>query len=295
VLSVAPASRARSRSTPPRPLRPGPSTPVRCAHLRSGRTVRGALAVAVLLAAALPTAAPAAERAVPALSGPVVDDAGLLGAGDRRRLEALCQAAWELPADRRVQLQYLIVKTLDGEDVEGYAVRVFEKWQLGARGKDNGVLLVVAKDDRKIRIETGYGNEGALTDALSGRIIRGAIAPAFREGRFGDGLYDAGVQILSALGALPQGAGQRGAARPQPGIHLGTSLLILLFILFMLGRMFTGFGPRRRRFYGGGFGGPWGGGWGGGGGFGGFGGGGGGGSWGGGGGRSGGGGASGGW
>ncbi|MFL5171562.1 MAG: TPM domain-containing protein, partial [Microvirga sp.] len=101
-----------------------------------------ALAVAVLLAAALPTATPAAERAVPALTGPVVDEAGLLGAGDRRRLEALSQAAWQLPEDRRVQLQYLIVKTLDGEDIEGYAVRVFEKWQLGARGKDNGVLLV---------------------------------------------------------------------------------------------------------------------------------------------------------
>jgi uncharacterized protein len=249
--------------------------------------------IAALLVLAAPPAS-AADRAVPALTGPVVDEAGLLGAGDRRRLEELCQVAWGLPADRRVQLQYLVVKTLDGEDIEGYAVRVFERWQLGARGKDNGVLVVVAKDDRKVRIETGYGNEGALTDALTGRIIRGSIAPAFREGRFGDGLYDAGVQVLSALGALPEGSPARRRARSPPGIHLGTSLLILLFILFMLGRMFTGFGPRRRRFFGG-SGGPRGGGWGGGGGFGGFGGGGGGGSWGGGGGRSGGGGASGGW
>ncbi len=250
------------------------------------------------LALSLPVApVHAADRAVPALTGPVVDEAGLLSAGDRRRLEALSRAAWELPADRRVQLQYLVVRSLDGEDVEGFATRVFERWQLGARGKDNGVLVLVSKDDRRVRIETGYGNEGALTDAQAGRIIRATVTPAFREGRFGDGLYDAGVQILSALGALPEGSVARRAARPHPSIGLGTSALLLFLVLFVVGRMFTSFGPRRRRWYGG-FGGPWGGGWGGGlggGGFGGGGFGGGGGSWGGGGGRSGGGGASGGW
>jgi uncharacterized protein len=193
----------------------------------------------------------------------VVDEAGLLSSGDRRRLEALSRAAWELPADRRVQLQYLVVRSLDGEDIERYAVRVFERWQLGEKGRDNGVLVVVVKDDRRVRIETGYGNEGALTDALAGRIIRGAIAPAFREGRFGDGLYDAGVQILSALGALPAGSAARRAARPHAVVGLGTSLLLLLVLLAVAARMFTGFGPRRRRWYGA-FPGTWGGGLGGG-------------------------------
>jgi uncharacterized protein len=254
------------------------------------------LAAAVL--ALSPLRGRAAEQAVPTLTGPVVDEAGILSVGDRRRLAALCRAAWELPADRRVQLQYLVVRSLEGEDIERYAVRVFERWQLGEKGRDNGVLVVVAQDDRRVRIETGYGNEGALTDALAGRIIRGAIAPAFREGRFGDGLYDAGVQILSALGALPAGSLARRAARPHPVVGLGTTLLLLLVLVAVAGRMFTGFGPRRRR-WSSGWGAPWGGGWGGssGGGFGGGGGwsGGGGGSWGGGGGRSGGGGASGGW
>ena len=240
------------------------------------------LALALLLAAG-----PAAARDVPALTGPVVDEAGLLDAGARRRLEALSRAAWEQPAEHRVQLQYLLVRSLEGEDVEGFAVRAFQAWQLGEKGKDNGVLVVVARDDRKVRIETGYGGEGALTDAQAGRIIRNTVAPAFREGRYGDGLYQAGVQILSALGALPQETGRR-MARPEPLHGLGTLVLVALIVLFTLGRMFSGFGPRRRRFFGG-FGGPWGGGWGGGG----FGGGGGG--WGGGGGRSGGGGASGGW
>ncbi|HEX7487914.1 MAG TPA: TPM domain-containing protein [Anaeromyxobacteraceae bacterium] len=225
------------------------------------------------------------------MTGPVVDEAGLLDAAEVRRLEGLSRAAWGQPAEHRAQLQYLILKSLQGEDVEGFAVRAFQTWQLGEKGRDNGVLVVVARDDRKIRIETGYGNEGGLTDAQSGRIIRGTIAPAFQSGRYGQGLFDAGVQILSALGALPQDAGRR-LAQPSRRQGAGTGVIVGLLALFLLARMiFSGFGPRRR---GGFFGGPFGGGWGGGGGFGGFGGGGGGG-WGGGGGRSGGGGASGGW
>ena len=254
-----------------------------------GRGIMRLAAVSLALAAA----APARAREVPALSGPVVDEAGLLSTGDRRRLEALCRAAWAEPADRRVQLQYLVVRSLEGEDIEGFAVRVFEAWKLGERGRDNGVLVVVSRDDRRVRIETGYGNEGALTDALTGRIIRNTIAPAFRQQRHGAGLLDAGVQVLSALGALPQGSdAARHAARPSKPFRFGTVLLMLLVALGVLGRMFTGFGPHRRFGYGGG---PFGGGWGGGGG-GSFGGGlGSGGGWSGGGGSSGGGGASGSW
>ncbi len=252
--------------------------------------IRLASAAAALLFAA--ASAPGVARDVPELTGPVVDEAGLLDARDRQRLESLCRAAWAQPADRRAQLQYLLVRSLDGDDVEGFAVRAFEAWKLGEKGKDNGILVVVSREDRKVRIETGYGNEGALTDAQAGRIIRGTIAPAFREGRYGDGLYQAGVQILSALGALPQGVNGRQAARPTPVRGFGTVGVLALVVFALFIRMLTGFGPRRRRFLGGGWGGPWGGGWSGGGG---WGGGGGGGSWGGGGGRSGGGGASGGW
>ena len=226
-------------------------------------------------------ALPARARDVPALTGPVVDEAGLLDTGDRRRLEALARAAWEQGGEHRVQLQYLLVKSLQGEDVEGFAVRAFQAWKLGEKGKDNGVLVVVSQEDHKVRIETGYGNEGALTDAQAGRIIRNVIAPAFREGRYGDGLTQAGVQILSALGALPQGTARR-AVQPNLVHGLGTAALMALLMLFVVGRMFiSGFGPRRGRWFGG-MGGPFGGGGFGGGGFGG-------------GGRSGGGGASGGW
>jgi uncharacterized protein len=225
----------------------------------------------------------------------VVDEAGLLDTGDRRRLEALSRAAWEQAAEHRAQLQYLLMRSLGGDDIDGFAVRVFEAWKLGEKGKDNGILVVVALEDRKVRIETGYGNEGALTDAQAGRIVRSTIAPAFREKRYGEGLYQAGVQVLSALGSLPQGIGPRQTARPQRIRGFGAVAVVALVMVALFARMLTGFGPRRRRFGSSGWGGPWGGGLGGGGwGSGGLGGGGGG-SWGGGGGSSGGGGASGSW
>ncbi len=259
------------------------STDPRASRWKRADTPALALAVALLIPGI------AAGRAVPPLTGPVVDEAGLLSSGEAQLLDALSRAAWNQPAEKRVQLQYLLVKTLDGDPIEDFADRAFQQWKLGEKGKDNGVLLVVASGDRKVRIETGYGNEGALTDAQAGRIIRNTIAPAFRQGRYAAGLQQAGVDILAALGALPENIRQRPAARAERGIHLSSLLLVALVVFALLARVLTGFGPRRRRFLGG-MGGPFIGGWGGGG----FGGGGGGG-WGGGGGSSGGGGASGSW
>jgi uncharacterized protein len=252
-------------------------------------------AAALALAAALPAAA---QRAVPALTGPVVDEAGLLDARSARRLEDLCRAARAQEGGGGVQLQYLIVPSLEGEAIESLSIRVAERWKIGSKGKDNGVLVVVAVQERAIRIEVGAGIEGGLTDAQAGRIIRGTIAPAFRERRYGEGLHAAGQQILAALGALPPGVaqGERPAAREVPVPGLGPIIVFLLslgspFILFLIvaliifARIFRG--PRGR----GGWGGWSGGGLGGGGGFGG----GGGGGWSGGGGGFSGGGASGSW
>jgi uncharacterized protein len=208
-----------------------------------------------------------------------VDAAGLLDRAAARRLEALSRAARAVEGGQGVQLQYLVVRSLDGEPIEDYSIRVAEAWRIGTKGKDNGVLVTVAVEDRRVRIEVGGGLEGALTDVQASRIIRGTIQPEFREGRFGDGLYDAGVQILSALGSLPPDVRQ-GARRPRP---VGVAppffgLLVVLFVIAtILGNIFRGFGPRRSRhlwwgggpWMGGGGGGSWGGGggsWGGGGG-----------------------------
>jgi uncharacterized protein len=258
-----------------------------------------ALGLAVLALGAALAVAPgraAALAAVPPLTGPVVDRAGLLPPADQRRLEALARAA-RGSAGTGVQLQYLVVPSLEGEPIEDFSIRVAEAWKLGTREADNGVLVTVAVQDRAVRIEVGGGLEGGLTDAQSSRIVRGTIVPAFQAGRYGDGLYDAGVQVLGALGALPSGV-EPTQRRVQPQARFSALGLLGLFVLVFVLRVLTGFGRRRRRhlWWGGG---PFlgGGGFGGRGGFGGFGGfgGGGGGGWSGGGGGFSGGGASGRW
>jgi uncharacterized protein len=254
--------------------------------------------VRALLLAALLLAAPSLGLAlgVPALTGPVVDEAGVLSSADLRRLDGLARAAREVEGRRGVQLQYLLVRGLDGDSLEDFSIRVAEAWKLGDATRDNGVLIVVAVADRKVRIEVGNGIEGGLTDAQSARIIRTAIGPAFRAGRYGDGLYQAGVEVLQTLGALPEGIRAAPARAGKVGSRFGGLLMAALVVLFIIIRAVFGFGfgGGRRGFRGGG----WGGGGFGGGGFGGFGGGGssgGGGSWGGGGGGFSGGGASGSW
>lgn len=254
------------------------------------RAVTAAAALALALAAA------GAETPIPPLTGPVVDAAGLLDRGSVRRLEALARAARAAEGGQGVQLQYLVVRSLEGAPIEDYSIRVAEAWKIGTRGKDNGVLVTVAVEDRAVRIEVGGGLEGGLTDVQASRIVRGTVVPAFRAGRYGEGLYDAGVQILSALGALPadvrESARGRGRGRGVTGLPpLAGAAIALFVILSIVGNVLRGFGPRRRRhlWWGGG---PWtGGGFGGGG----WGGGGGGGGWSGGGGGFSGGGASGRW
>jgi len=255
------------------------------------------LALALGMGAALLAAAPGrALIPVPPLTGPVVDLAGVIDRGDQARLEALCRAARQQKGGQGVQLQFLTVPSLEGEPIADLSIRVAEAWKIGTKGADNGVLVTVSRDDRTVRIEVGGGLEGELTDVQSRRIIQDTIVPAFRAGRFGEGLYDAGVQILGALGSLPSNVAA--PPRSRPAVHFSSLGIVFFVILFILVRIFSGFGFRRRRSLWGlpwilmGGGSPWrgGSGWGGWGG-----GGGGGGSWGGGGGGFSGGGASGRW
>jgi len=228
-----------------------------------------------------------AQAAIPPLTGPVVDVAGLLDGASKGRLDALARAARAAEGGQGVQLQFLVVRSLEGEPIEDYSIRVAEAWRVGTKGKDNGVLVTVAVEDRAVRIEVGGGLEGGLTDVQSSRIIRNTIVPAFRAERYGDGLHDAGVQILGALGALPSGVRERGGGRGVTGMPSGFGALFpILLVFWIVGGVLRGFGRRRRSSLW--WGGPWLGG--GGGGFGG-----GGGSWGGGGGGFSGGGASGRW
>lgn len=240
--------------------------------------------------------AEAAEIPVPTLTRYATDMTVTLTAN---QVVMLNQKLEKFDQETSTQILILMIPTLPGTSVEDYALRVAEKNKIGREGKDNGVLLLVAKDDRKIRIEVGYGLEGALPDALSGTIIRREIGPKFREGDFFGGL-NAGVEAIMLATKGEYKADPKGK---DPKFNLMT-LLIILFVIFIISRMFMS----RRKYFGGGggksFPGPWigfppSGGWSGGrrsGGFGGgFGGGGGGGGFSGGGGSFGGGGASGSW
>jgi uncharacterized protein len=148
---------------------------------------------AAALAAALLGPAPAGgEVAVPKLAARVTDLTGTLDAGQRAGLEARL-AAFE--AKKGSQIAVLLVPSTQPETIEQYSIRVVDQWKLGRKGIDDGALLLVAKDDRKLRIEVGRGLEGAVPDALANRIIAEHITPRFKEGDFYGGI-NAGVDRL---------------------------------------------------------------------------------------------------
>ncbi|MDH1192409.1 TPM domain-containing protein [Stenotrophomonas sp. GD03958] len=136
-----------------------------------------------------------AEAAIPALDDPVMDTANALSASTRATLR---EQALQLQARKGAQLQVLVVPSVGDDGIEAYAQRVFEQWQLGRAGVDDGVLLLVAVQDRRVRIQTGYGLEGTIPDAYAARIIDKAIVPRLREGDLDQGLLD-GSKVLVAL------------------------------------------------------------------------------------------------
>jgi uncharacterized protein len=139
---------------------------------------------------------------IPPLSARVTDLTATLSADQRSQLEARL-AAFE--KEKGAQIAVLIVPTVKPEAIEQYSIRVVEQWKLGRKGVDDGVLLLIAKQDKKLRIEVGYGLEGALNDATARRIIAESITPRFKEGKFYEGI-NAGVErIVAVIGgeALP--------------------------------------------------------------------------------------------
>lgn len=182
--------------------------------------------------------------AVPKLTGPVVDVAGVLSRSDHAKISA---SLLQFQRVHGPQLQVLVVPSLEGESIEGYSIQVVDKWKLGAEGVDNGVLLLVATGDRKVRIEVGRGLEGDLTDALAGRIIRAGIIPFFKRGQIGAGVLVGLNMIAESLGGKLEGAPEprMRQARRGGGLNLG---YLLFLAIFLIGPRLLG---RRRR---GGFG-----------------------------------------
>lgn len=141
---------------------------------------------------ALLSGALCAQVPVPPLSGHVVDQTRTLTAEQKQTLEQILS---ELESRKGSQLAVLLVPSTQPETIEQYALRVAERWQLGRKKVDDGAILLVAKNDRSVRIEVGYGLEGALNDATSKRIIEEVITPRFRQQDFAGGLQ-AGVQRM---------------------------------------------------------------------------------------------------
>jgi uncharacterized protein len=163
--------------------------------LPSGWSPRG-IALAALALMLLLAAAPAGAVTYPALTGRVVDQANIISATARGALEA---KSAELESKSGIQLVVATVRSLEGQEIEPYANGLFRTWQLGEKNSNNGVLLLVAPNERRVRIEVGYGLEGTLTDALSKVIITNAITPRFKAGDFSDGITRGVDDIITAL------------------------------------------------------------------------------------------------
>ncbi|MDT3734677.1 MAG: TPM domain-containing protein [Denitratisoma sp.] len=180
---------------------------------------------------------------VPYLSGRVVDNAEILGAETKLKLAEQLKAH---EAETGNQIAVLTVPSLEGESVESYAEQVFNAWKLGQKGKDNGVLVLVAPDDRRMRIEVGYGLEGTLTDVAASRIVRNVMTPRFKEGNFDAGVAEGVAAVIGQLtGAEAPPAEAPPAAEAKsdnffdgPDLSLTERILIGAFIFGIIG-LFT--------------------------------------------------------
>ena len=204
----------------------------------------------VLLASAL---VQAAEPEFPPLTGRVNDRAGLLSERDERELEA---ALARFEAETTNQIVVVTVETLQGLPIEDYGYQLGRHWGIGQAGKDNGALLIVAPEEREVRIEVGYGLEGELTDAQSRTIIETQILPHFRQGDFAAGIKAGVAAMIETLGgsydpALPPVQVRDSERAPSP-FPLAVALPIIMIII--LNRLF-GRRPRRGGRYRG-YGGP---------------------------------------
>ena len=190
---------------------------------------------AVLALLLLPLLLHAAE--VPTLKRHVTDLTGTLSAQQVDRLDSQLVA---LEKAKGAQVVVLMVGSTQPQNIEGYSLAVAEANKVGRKGVDDGVLMLIAKDDRQVRIEVGYGLEGAIPDAATARIIREYIAPKFRNGDYAGGIDDAVGALTQLINGEPlpppvQGAPQRHHG-PAPGHYLMIAVFVAIFLRAVFGR-----------------------------------------------------------
>lgn len=171
----------------------------------------------------------AAQESFPALTGRVVDQAGMLDTQVEVQLTRMLAGHEQATGE---QVVVVTIPGLGGRSIEEYGVELGRHWGIGQRGEDNGALLIIAQEDRRLRIEVGYGLEDRLTDAQAAMIINGIITPAFRQGQFQQGILRGTEAMIQVLGGDPlQVAGDpRAAQEPE---HPPALLLLFLFIVIM--------------------------------------------------------------
>jgi uncharacterized protein len=185
--------------------------------------------LAVLWLALFALASPAAAQTFPKLTGRVVDQAHLLTPEQVLDLTSKSQA---LEAQAGRQFVVATVPSLEGRTIEDYGYRLGRTWNIGEKGKDNGVILLVAPKERKVRIETGYGARVFLTDAVSSVIVREAILPRFKAGDYGGGIEAGANEIIKQMSLSPAEAGKNVAEAEQTQqarAHSGGGALPVIF------------------------------------------------------------------
>ena len=184
-----------------------------------------------LIFAASVTLVYGAELKVPKLTGRVVDNARLLSTAEKSKVESTIM---QFENATKGQMAVLIIPSLDGDALEPFSMRVAEKWKIGYKGKDNGILLLISVNDHKIRFEVGYGYEGNINDARAGDIIRD-MGPYFRARRFGDGITFAVIRAQEMI------TGKTAATAPPAISHSGKSgggdiffRILMLVVVFII-------------------------------------------------------------
>ncbi len=175
----------------------------------TGRTLLAMFCLACIMLLFCSNAATAAGREVPGYRGYVNDYASMMSAATRAKLESELRS---FDLSDSTQVAILTIDSLEGDALEEFSIRVVDKWQVGRKGKDNGVLFLVVKNDRKMRIEVGRGLEHVLTDLAAGRIIDRVVSPLFKTGRFDEGFQAGTLAIIQTT---------RGEYKPEAGRRRG--------------------------------------------------------------------------
>mgnify|MGYP000853793356 CR=1 FL=1 len=181
------------------------------------------------------------SSSVPQMNGPINDYAIILKESEKAELRAFLES---VNNQTSVQVAVLTIPSLEGNNLETFSMEVVEKWKLGQKDIDNGVLLLIAFNEKKIRIEVGYGLEASLTDVKSGLIIRNIIAPAFQSGKYGEGIIEAAKTIVGIATDNTEIISSKIENNSSDSAGIGVFIVFLFFMILMAGGL-----GRRRSFF----------------------------------------------